>query len=247
MLTTTNNSIQDIYCMQDMKKYSKFGTYCDSVLDLIVVAMARALNMNLKIYQKGPTGNIQILEHITHSTAKAAHLKFTCDHSNVANNHHDAILLRDEPTPRYMDEEVTIESPSRSTLQWPICLDDADDVIGLIDDSEMTTSEQPESLQNNTSDNELQFPMHLFINMEAECVGELPHDINGFKLYKIKCSPQEWVQKSQDLRYFKMNTSRRKEVIGTRKVGRCLGGLYCMSTNCQFKHSAGGKSNTMNF
>ena len=129
----------------------------------------------------------------------------------------------DEPTPRHTDEEVTIESPCPSTLEQPICLDDADDVIDLTDDSEMTTSEQSDSLQNNTSDNELQFPMHLFLKTEAECVDELPHDINGFKLYKIKCSPQEWVQKSQDLRYFKMNTLRRKELIGTRKVGRCLG------------------------
>ena len=121
------------------------------------------------------------------------------------------------------------------------------DVIDLTDHSEMTTSEQPESLQNNTSDNELQFPMHLFINTEAECVDELPHDIDGFKLYKIKCSPQEWVQKSQDLQYFKMNTLRRKELIGTRKVGRCLGSLYCVCANCPFKHSAEGQSNTMNF
>ena len=89
--------------------------------------------------------------------------------------------------------------------------------------------------------------MHLFINTEAECVDELPHDIDGFKLYKIKCSPQEWVQKSQDLQYFKMNTSRSKELIGTRKAGRCLGSLYCMSANCPFKHSAEGQSNMMNF
>ena len=72
-------------------------------------------------------------------------------------------------------------------------------MIDLTDDSEVTTYEQSDSLQNNTSDNELQFPMHLFLNIEAECVDELPHDIDGFKLYKIKCSPQEWVQKSQDL------------------------------------------------
>ena len=44
--------------LKDVKRYFKFGTYCDSVVDLIVVAMARALNMNLKIYQKGPMGNI---------------------------------------------------------------------------------------------------------------------------------------------------------------------------------------------
>ena len=178
--------------------------------------------MNPKIYQKGPTGNIQILKHITHATAKEAHLKFTCDPSNVANNHYEAILLLDEPMQRHTEEEVTIESPCPSSLEQPIYLDDADDVIDHTDDSEMTTSEQSDSLQNNTSGNVLQFPMHLFLKMEAKWVDELPRDINGFKLYKIKCSPQEWVQKSQDLRYFKMNTSRRKDLIGMRKVGRYI-------------------------
>ena len=40
--------------LKDMKRYFKFGTYCNSIVDLTVVAMARALNMNLKIYQKVP-------------------------------------------------------------------------------------------------------------------------------------------------------------------------------------------------
>ena len=145
-------------------------------------------------------GNIQILEHITNATGKEIHLKCTHYHTNVPNNHYNAILLLDKPTLRHTDEEVKIESPCLSNIEQPICLDDAD-VIDLTDDSEMTTSKQPESPHNNTSD-ELQFPMHLFINTEAECVDDLPHDIDGFKLYKIKCSPQEWVQKSQDLWYF---------------------------------------------
>ena len=113
--------------LKDMKRYFKFLIYCASVVDLIVVAMARALNMNFKIYQKGPTGNIQILEHITHATTKEAHLKLTHDPSIVANNHYDAILLLDEPTLRHTDEEVTIEHPCPSTIEQPICLDDADD------------------------------------------------------------------------------------------------------------------------
>ena len=172
--------------LKDVKRYFKFGTYCDSIVDLIVVAIARALNMNLKIYQEGTSGNIQILEHITNATGKEIYLKFTQDHTNVANNHYNATLLLDKPTPRHTDEEVTIESSCLSAIEWPICLDDAD-VIDLTDDSEMTTSEQPELPHSNTSD-ELQFPMHLFINTEAECVDELPHDIDGFKLYQIKCS-----------------------------------------------------------
>ena len=32
-------------------------------------------------------------------------------------------------------------------------------------------------------------------------------------------SPQEWVQNIQDLRYFKMHTLRRNDLVGTRKLG----------------------------
>ena len=78
--------------LKDAKRYFKFGTYYDNVLDLIVVATARALMLNLTIYQKGLKGNIQILKHTTHALAKETHLKFTCDPSNVANNYYEAIF-----------------------------------------------------------------------------------------------------------------------------------------------------------
>ena len=191
------------HVLKDTQRYFKFGMYCDNVLDLTAVATARALKLNLTIYQKGLKGNIQILKHTTEATAKEAHLKFTCDPSNVANNHYKAILLLDKPTQRLTEEEVTIISPHPSNIEQTRSLDD---VIDLTDDSEMTTCQQFDSLQNNTGNNELQFPTHLFVKTAAEWVDELPHDINGFKLYKIKCLPQEWVQKSQDLRYFKMHT-----------------------------------------
>ena len=42
------------HVLKDVKRFFKFGTYCDSVDDLIVVATPRALNLNLKIYLKGP-------------------------------------------------------------------------------------------------------------------------------------------------------------------------------------------------
>ena len=214
------------HLLKDVQRYFQFRTYCEYVLKLIVVAMAGALNLNLTIYHKGPKGNIQILEHTTDATAKETHLKFTCDPSNVANNRYEAILLLVKPTENHTEEEVTIASPCPSTFEQARSLHDADDVIDLRDDSEMTTTQQLDSLQNKTSNNELQFPTHLFVKTAANLVDDLPHDIDGFKLYKIKCSPQEWAQKSQDLRYFKMHTSRRKNLIGTRKVGRCIGNLY---------------------
>ena len=176
------------HVLKDAQMYFKFGMYCENVLNLIVVATARALNLRLTMYQK-KANSIQILEHTTHATAKEAHLKFTCDPSSVANKHYEAILLLDKPTESHTEEEVTIGSPCPSTIQQARSLDDADDVIDLTDDSEMTTSQQLDPLQNNTSNNELQFPTHLFVKKAAGWVDELPHDIDGFKQYKIKCSP----------------------------------------------------------
>ena len=40
---------------------------------------------------------------------------------------------------------------------------------------------------------------------------------------------------------------RKKDLIGTRKVGRCIGNQYCSYDDCQFKLSAEEKRNTSNF
>ena len=179
--------------LKDAQRYFKFGMYCDNVHDLIIVATASALKLNLTIYQKGLKENIHILKHNTHAICKEVHLKFTCDPSNVANNHYEAMLLLNKPTERHTEEEVTIERSHPSTFEQPISLDDADDVIDLRDDSKMTPIQQPDSVQYNISNNELQFPTHLLVNIAAEWVVDLPHDIYGLKLYKINCSLREWV------------------------------------------------------
>ena len=56
-----------------------------------------------------------------------------------------------------------------------------------------TTILQPGLVQYNTSNNWLQFPTHIFVNIAAEWVDDLPHSVDGLKLYKIKCSQREWV------------------------------------------------------
>ena len=44
-----------------------------------------------------------------------------------------------------------------------------------------------------------------------------------------------------------MHSSRRKDLIGTRKVGRYIRNLYCSYDECSFELSAEGKMNTSNF
>ena len=60
------------------------------------------------------------------------------------------------------------------------------------------------------------------MNIAPEWVEDLPQDIDGMNIFKIKYFLREWVEKTQDLRYFKRHSSSRKGLIGTRKVGRCV-------------------------
>ena len=92
--------------------YFKFGNYCDSVLSVITVATRRALQQNLSIYQKGPKGNMQILEQTTNTTGREVHLKFTWDPCNLANNYHDTILLFHKPSELHQQDKDNFESPS---------------------------------------------------------------------------------------------------------------------------------------
>ena len=102
-----------------------------------------------------------------------------------------------------------------------------DKVICLKDESGTTPMQQHVYFCYNKND--VQFPTHLFISTTPECVS------------------REWVERAHDLRYFKMHSSRRKGLIGMRKVGRCIGNLYCPYDECPFKLSADGERNTPNF
>ena len=82
-------------------------------------------------------------------------MKFTYDPSNAVTTTMKPFCSLKKPTERHTEEEVTIESPHPNTLEQPISLDYEDDVIGLTDDSKTTTIQQPDSVQYNTSNNEL--------------------------------------------------------------------------------------------
>ena len=124
---------------------------------------------------------------------------------------------------------------------------EAVEVICLTDDSETSVIQQPDFVPYNINDNELQFPTSLFVNIPPELVKNLPQNIDCMKIYKIKCLPREWVQNSQNLSYFKMHSSKRKELTGTRKVRRFIRNPYCPYDGCPFNLSADGKRNTLNF
>ena len=56
--------------------------YCDSVINLIIIATSKAIKMNMSIYQKGPDGNIQVIGQTTDTRGREARLQFTQDPHN---------------------------------------------------------------------------------------------------------------------------------------------------------------------
>ena len=63
--------------LQDSEGYIKFGNYCDNFINVIIIATAAALHMNVSIHQKGPHGNIKFIEQITYIRGREVYLKFT--------------------------------------------------------------------------------------------------------------------------------------------------------------------------
>ena len=52
---------------------------CDSILDVVVTATPKALHLNLSIYEKGPDGNIQVIEQIIDMRSREVHLRLRWD------------------------------------------------------------------------------------------------------------------------------------------------------------------------
>ena len=76
---------------------------------------------------------------------------------------------------------------------------------------------------------------------------ELARRYHGMKIFKIKGLPREWVERTHDLRHFKLHSSQRKGFIGTRKVGKSIGNMYCLFNECPSKVLADGNKNASNF
>ena len=76
------------------------------------------------------------------------------------------------------------------------------------------------------------FPDHLLAETTPEYVHSCPPDIDGLRIYKIKCVFNEYLKRSEDCRHFCMSTSSRKGFIGKRKVGCCRGSYVCMNSDC---------------
>ena len=71
-----------------------------------------------------------------------------------------------------------------------------------------------------------------YIATDIEKVEKLPWDVDGEHCFQMKCTKDQWVDKSKDGWWFNMHTSSRKGFHGKQKMGQCIGSLLCLNPQC---------------
>ena len=93
-----------------------------------------------------------------------------------------------------------------------------------------------------------EFPEWCFWNQVAKQVPHVPDDIDGMCLFAIKCTEDNWLQVTRDRRYFNMNSTKRLDFKGLRRVGWCEGSWVCLNEDCNFiRSSPVGEPNRSSF
>ena len=68
--------------------------------------------------------------------------------------------------------------------------------------------------------------------MPVKNVEEIPWNINGNVIYKIKCTEKNYIDKYQDGHWFTLRNSSRNNLNGNRSTGKCQGSYICKNPEC---------------
>ena len=66
----------------------------------------------------------------------------------------------------------------------------------------------------------------------VKIVEEIPWNINGNIIYKIKCTEKNYIDKYQDGHWFTLRNSSRNDLNGNRSTGKCQGSYICKNPDC---------------
>ena len=69
-------------------------------------------------------------------------------------------------------------------------------------------------------------------SMEIEHVDAIPWDVDGDHKYRLLAEPDQWIDKTKDGHWYKMNTSSNNALNGFRKTVVCSGSILCQNIGC---------------
>ena len=121
---------------------------------------------------------------------------------------------------------VSASNPSQHHFTYDSEPLSSDNTSFLSDSSSSTSCQKPRKFEKVKIDEER------MKRAPVKIVDEVPWDINGDCVCKIKCTEENWIQKYEDGRWFHLHNSTRNGLRGRRKTGKCFGSFICQRGDC---------------
>ena len=220
--------------------------------DLIVGAVANALNINLKIYEndKGVKKEIDFEPNNAQSSV-TVHLLFSHDSNpdgdpNDITSHYDALVLRDDsPTIQPSNQGPEADTPIILLHNTTSDDDTYIDLMKILKDLSKSIEVSDEIFKYNIEPGECNLlDMTVYTAMAVKRVQFQPYAIDRNVVYEIACKNHEWHKK--DGRYWKTTSGKNKDLKGKRRCAKCIGPLQCQNKRCVMYHCY-AQSNTKSF
>ena len=232
--------------------------YTLPIIDIMLPACATALNINIRVWQND-NGFKNVLQFDVYPTPsqKTIHLLYTrtlnaegipdasLDPNNLC-HHYDALILKsatddDEEDDglfpsdeEYMGNSLTQETLIATTTTTSIT---SSDILTYSNDIEYQVEDVPYhyimyNVKKSDWYNPFKLDMSLFMNVVRKVVGTCPFNIDGNKIYQMKCDKSTWKEKVTDGRHWQINWGKNQLLNGERRVAKCQGSIVCTNNNC---------------
>ena len=234
----------------------KRGSYTLPIIDIMLPACATALNTNIRVWQNDNSfKNILQFDVYPTPSQKTIHLLYTrtlnaegipdasLDPNNVC-HHYDALILKsatddDEEDDGLFpsDEEYMGNSLTQETLVSTTTTTTSTSIFTYSNDIEYQVEEVPHhyimyNMKKSDRYNPFKQDMSLFMNVVTKVVGTCLFNINGNKIYQMKCYKSTWKEKLTDGRHWQINWGKNQLLNGERRVAKCQGSIVCTNNNC---------------
>ena len=221
-------------------------------------ACATALNVNIRDWQNDnsftnilqfdvyPTPSQKTSQLLYARTLNAEGIPDASLDPNNLCHHYNALILKtatdDEEEEDGLfpsDEEYMGNSLTQETLISTTTTKSStsSDILTYSNDIEYQVEEVPHhyimyNVKKSNWDNPFKQNMSLFTNVVTKVVGTCPFNIDGNKIYQMKCDESTWKEKLTDGRHWQINWGKNWLLNGERRVAKCQGSYVCTNNNC---------------
>ena len=236
----------------------EWGLYTLPIIDIMLPVCTTALNINIRVWQNDNSfKNVLQFDVYPTPSQKTIHLLYTrtlsaegtpdasLDPNNLC-HHYDALILKsatddDEEDDGLFpsDEEYVGNSLIEETLITTTTTTSitSSDILTYSNDIEYQVEDVPyHYIMYNPKKydqyNHFKLDMSLFMNIVTKVVGTCPFNIDGNKIYQMKCDKSTWKEKLTDGRHWQINWGKNQLLNGERRVAKCQGSVVCTNNNC---------------